>query len=444
MKVSRLPFDPGPPGWATIAGPGRKYPKLDGKAVVDFAVVGAGFAGLSAARRLRQLEPNSRIAVLEARAICEGSSGRNSGFMMDLPHNLGAKDYVGQIKRDRQQIELNREAVRFAQEAAEEYQLSYEAFHISGKVNGAATPTGLKHISEYASHLALLEEPCEFLDENQMYELCGSRYYFGGLATFGSGLIKPGLYIRGFAEGVHASGVDVFENSAVVEFDRVGETWQLKTNSGAVEAKKVILAVNGHIESFGFFRHRLMHIYLFGSITRQLTEDEVKRLGGEQSWGITPSDSMGSTVRRITGAGGDRILIRNGISWAPKRTISNTQLEKAKPVHIRSFQRRFPNLSEVDMEYSWGGLLCLSRNAVPAFGELEPGLYTACCQNGLGVVQGTLHGKLIAEMACGHPSSSLDMVLQNAQPQKLPPEPFSTIGATVITNWGEFKAGREK
>ena len=444
MKISRLPFDPGPAVWTSIVGQRQRYPKLEKKILVDFAVIGAGFAGLAAARQLQQLEPLSRIALFEARAIGEGPSGRNSGFMIDLPHNLGSKDYVSKIENDQRQIALNREAIEFSKKSVKEYQLPAEAFNLSGKVNAAATEKGLKHNSEYATHLNQMQEPYEILDEKQMFEICGSRYYIGGLATAGSGMINPGLYVHGFARGVSESGVEVFENTPIVELEKTGNVWKLKTAEGTVEAKTVILTVNGHIESFGFYHRRLMHVYLFGSMTRRLTPAEVKLLGGESSWGFTPADSSGSTVRRITGIAGDRILMRNGISWAPKRTISKSQLERAKRSHIQSFKRRFPNIADITMEYSWGGLLCLSRNAVPAFGELEPGLFSACCQNGLGVVQGTLHGKLIAEMVCGKNSPSLNRVLQFDQPKKLPPEPFLTIGGKIVTNWGEFKAGRER
>ena len=443
MNVSKLPYDPGPAVWRKLTDPAPAYPRLEKNIRTDYAIVGAGFAGLSAARRLRQLDPQSKIAVVEARKICEGPSGRNSGFMIDLPHNLGAVDYVGQQESDRQQIEMNREGIQFASEIAEEYSMSTETFDISGKINAAATEAGIRHNTEYADHLQRLGEPYEMLDEKQMFEISGSRYYLGGVATAGNAMIKPAMYFNTLASGVNRN-VLIFENSPVVSLNKAGSAWQLVTPNGAVEAGKAILAVNGHVESFGYFRRRLMHIYLYGSFTRSLTKEEVKGLGGEPSWGITPADAFGTTVRRISGVGGDRILIRNGVTWAPNRSVSDVRLNKAKNHHVDAFKRRFPKLAGVDMEYSWGGLLCLSRNAVPAFGELEPGLYSACCQNGLGATQGTLHGKLIAQLACGQTSSSLDFVMQKAQPKKLPIEPFASIGANVATRWGEFKAGRER
>ncbi len=440
----KIPFDPGPAAWRCIAGEVESYPPLQGVAKTDFAVVGAGFAGLAAARRLKQLEPDSGVVLVDARDICEGSSGRNSGFMIDLPHNLGSADYVGSRDADLKQIQMNREAIQFAQSMAEETDLPSEAFGIFGKVNAAATEKGLRHNEQYAEHLVQLGERFEMLDEQHMREISGSSYYLGGLATFGNALIKPGLYFDRFAKCVHQAGVEIYTNTPVLQLDKRGKGWSLKTPEGAIEAANVIMTVNGHIESFGFFSKRLMHIYLYGSMTRALTAEEVRTLGGEASWGFTPADSLGSTVRRISGIGGDRILVRNGITWAPSRSVPTSRLDQMAKHHKRSFKRRFPNLPNVQMEYCWGGLLCLSRNSVPAFGELEYGLYSACCQNGLGASHGTLHGKLIAELACGYKSESLDIVLGKPPPQKLPPEPFVSIGAELVTRWGEFKAGKEK
>ncbi len=444
MKTTALPYDPGPPVWKILAGGGQTYPPLEKDIGADFAVVGAGFAGLAAAMRLKQLEPSSKIAVLEARGLCDGPCGRNSGFMIDLPHNLGSKDYVGALEADLRQIQLNREAIGFAQRVARESAMSSEAFGLHGKINAAASAAGLRHNEQYSRHLDHLGEPYELLDEKQMYEISGSRYYAGGLATSGSALIKPGLYFNDFARAVKHRGADIFAHTPVTGAVRRGDSWQLSTPKGYVNADCVILAVNGHIESFGYFRRRLMHIYLYASMTRCLSAEEVGVLGGEPSWGFTPADALGSTVRRISGAGGDRILIRNGVAWAPSRSVGDGGVRQAARVHDRSFKRRFPQLAHVKMEYRWGGLLCLSRNSAPAFGELESGLYSACCQNGLGASHGTLHGKLIAELACGRASDSLDVVLQKPPPQKLPPEPFASIGARIATRWGQIKAGRER
>ena len=364
--------------------------------------------------------------------------------MIDLPHNLSSSDYVGSHESDLKRIELNRQSIEFAREFADEFSMSDEAFNIGGKVNAAATGAGLRHNFEYAQHLDRLGEPYEFLDAKQMHEISGSNHYLGGLATPGNAMIKPAMYFQSLSTGITRERVQIFENSPAVNFEKSGNVWTLKTPTGSVEAANVILTVNGHLESFGYFKRRLMHIYLYGSMTRRLSGDEVKILGGQPQWGFTPADTMGTTVRRISGTGGDRLIIRNGVTWAPSRSVPVRNLAKAKKQHEIGFIRRFPNLKNVTMQYTWGGLLCLSRNSTPAFGELEPGLFSACCQNGLGASHGTLHGKLIAELAAGYCSDALDAVMQLAKPSKLPPEPFASIGAHIATRWGEFKAGKER
>jgi glycine/D-amino acid oxidase-like deaminating enzyme len=152
---------------------------------------------------------------------------------------------------------------------------------------------------------------------------------------------------------------------------------------------------------------------------------------------------MGTTVRKISGIGGTRIVVRNRFTWAPGRSVSSDKLNGMGRVHNRSFKARFPFLSDVAMEYCWGGLLCLSWNNVAAFGEVDDGLYSACCQNGLGTAKGTLHGLLAAEQASGISSEHLTYMLNQPAPKKLPPEPFSSIGANAYLRWAEINAGIE-
>jgi len=381
--------------------------------------------------------------VLEARRVAEGPAGRNSGFMIDLPHNLASKDYAGNREADSKQIAMNREAIAFAAETAAELGMSDEAFIQSGKINAAATLKGDVHNFDYADHLTAMDESHELLDAQSMREICGSSYYRSGLFTPGTAMLQPALYVRELANGITKAGVDLCENSAVTELTKTSNTWTVKTKLGQVSTPKVILATNGHAESFGYFKRRLIHIYLYASMTKPLSNEQLKTLGKDARWAFTPADPMGTTVRKISGTGGDRIVVRNRFTWSPNRSVSENKLAGIGAVHDRSFVNRFPHLKDTEMEYRWGGLLCLSWNNVPAFGELEPGLFSACCQNGLGTAMGTLSGKLTAELIMGKSSSSLNMMKDFPTPKRLPPEPFATIGAEARMRWGEWKAGAE-
>ena len=94
-------------------------------------------------------------------------------------------------------------------------------------------------------------------------------------------------------------------------------------------------------------------------------------------------------------------------------------------------------------EYSWAGRLCLSLNHVPAFGEVEEGLYSACCENGLGTVKSTLAGMMAADLATGTRSEDLEKYQDQPKPSRLPPEPVAGLGARAVIRWQEMRAGRE-
>ena len=79
-SVKRLPAENGVSGWEAISK--RPFPvrSLEGNVTADWLIIGAGFAGLSAARRLLQLRPHDKIVILDASEVGKGTSGRNSGY----------------------------------------------------------------------------------------------------------------------------------------------------------------------------------------------------------------------------------------------------------------------------------------------------------------------------------------------------------------------------
>jgi glycine/D-amino acid oxidase-like deaminating enzyme len=111
--------------------------------------------------------------------------------------------------------------------------------------------------------------------------------------------------------------------------------------------------------------------------------------------------------------------------------------------HDRAFAARFLMLRGISMKYRWGGRLCLSRNNVQVVSELDEGLFSACCQNGLGTAKGTLAGGLAAELALGQTSPALDRALKANLPTRLPPEPLARIGANMVLKLQERRAGKE-
>lgn len=442
--IKRLPVDTGVSGWEAISTRTAPVRMLDGSVSADWLVIGAGFAGLSAARRLVQLRPDDSIALVDAHEIAQGPAGRNSGFMIDVPHSLSSGEYsVAGKSATALEIAQNRFAIAFAAEAAREYGMSTETFDPCGKINAAATERGMKLNDNYAKSLKGIGEPYELLDAAQMQEITGSHYYHGGLYTPGAVMIQPAQYIRDFASGLDKN-ISLYERSPIIELSKTGNTWKASSHRGVVNAPKVILAVNGHIEDFGYFKGRLLHVFTYASMTAAYSDDEFERtVSGKPRWALLPADPMGATVRKITSNGLSRIVIRTKFTYDPSIQVTAKRVAAVAEEQRRSLDARFPELKSTPLEFSWAGRLCLSRNSAPAFGEIEENLYSACCENGLGTVKSTLAGVMAAELATGTKSEFLDSFSSAPGPSRLPPKILTKLGVNSVIRWQALRAGQE-
>src|SRR5262249_9996663 len=134
--IRRLPVDTGTSGWFAVSARHAPLQILEHDRTADWLIVGAGFAGLSAARRLAQLRTGASIVVLDAKEVAEGPAGRNSGFMIDVPHSLSSGRYsANDAAQTAAEIADNRFAIAFAASIAQEYEMPRDLFDPRGKTN---------------------------------------------------------------------------------------------------------------------------------------------------------------------------------------------------------------------------------------------------------------------------------------------------------------------
>ncbi len=196
-STSRFPKEIGKNGWLETSESKYSAPLIDQDHICDWLVIGVGFAGISAAKRLTELRSGDKIILLDALGIGEGAAGQNSGFMIDVPHNINAKgDYLDSINKDKITISLHREAIEFASQMVKEYEIPQNVFNKTGKLNGAATSKGISFNQDYKKQLEALGEDYQSLDAKQMSEVTGSNYYQQGIYTPGTILIQPAEYIK--------------------------------------------------------------------------------------------------------------------------------------------------------------------------------------------------------------------------------------------------------
>jgi len=415
-------------------------PQLEGTVTADVVVIGAGFAGLAAARRLTQLDLKLRVAVLEAGLIGEGPAGRNSGFIIDLPHEVSSDDFSGDSSnKSHQDIAIYRRAIALGSEMAAEHGWGRDVFDPCGRYSVAMSTEGDRHLVAYSGQLQNLGEEHRLLNATETEAVTGSRAFTSSLFTPGTVIIQPAAYVRAIADALK-DRVKVFERTPAMSFEGHGGGWLVKTPKGAIRTAKIILANNGYAQAFGFFRSRLLHVYTYASLTKDF--DHV-RLAGHRKWAATPALPMGTTVRRINDKSGDRILIRSRYSYNPGLNVGAREVASAGAQHDRKFAARFPALRDIGMEYRWGGPIALTWNGVPAFGEVEHGIFAACGCNGLGASKATASGIAAAEIATGVQTELTRIYASFPPPRTLPPQPITSIGAKVQLAVREWKAGME-
>ena len=94
MKSAILPQFDRNNGWLEILPPLAPANVARGNLKADVVIIGAGFTGLAAARRLADLWPDKSILLLEADRVGNTSAGRSSGFAIDQAHNIRAKNFA--------------------------------------------------------------------------------------------------------------------------------------------------------------------------------------------------------------------------------------------------------------------------------------------------------------------------------------------------------------
>ncbi len=437
MQVDLLPHYDQANAWHEILPPLAEPQILTGDITCDYLVIGGGYSGLAVTRRLAELDPDSSIALIDGDRIGNNAAGRCSGFAIDHAHNLRAKSFADAKQAALDAIAMNRAGLAYLDEAIVANKIDC-GWVKEGKYHAAATPRGERMLRHFAASLEAIDEDHTVLDGAGCEEIFGTRFYTAAIHAPHSYLSQPAALVRGLAATM-PSNVAVYESSMVTSVD-YGPPHTVRTARGSATAPILVLATNGFTEGFGFLRKHLIPLITWGSMTRELTQDESERLGGAPSYGIIAAHPAGTSVRRVT-TPNDRILVRNIFSYS-RRSDFTTRKSWAAKTHRSSFDSRWPNLSDVPFEYSWGGALSLSRNGEPVFGELKPNVYGTVVHNGVGMARGTISGKLLAELILGQQSELLSQMQAKGRPNRN--LPLQSLGVRINARARRLIAGAEE
>ena len=438
--VDRLPNDDRTNGWSALLGARQPRAPLQAGIEVDWLIVGAGYAGLAAARQLAARQPGASIAVVEAGVVGENASGRNSGFAIDLPHSSSPSDAA--VEQGRHVIRVNRFAVDALDRLVAEHGIACD-WSKRGRYHVAVTDAvAAESLKAYARNLDAWGESYEYLERGALRERLGTDYYSAAVYTPGTHLMNPAALVRGLADSLPPQ-VQLFENSPVIEAELNGASPYVRTSAqGRIRARKLILAVNAFSQSFGVYRQRQVPVLLFASLTRPLTDAQLERLGTDDSWGLTPAHGVAGSTLRLTQD--RRLMIRQGFEYSPSLRTNEARRKKAKAMNLGLLRRRFPQLGEIELEHFWMGWLAVSQNHAPAFGRIADNAYAASCCNGSGIVRHTAAGMLIADLALGRKNPLIDDFLVEGTANYIPPRPLRDIGVGLTLAWDMWRGRAEQ
>jgi glycine/D-amino acid oxidase-like deaminating enzyme len=380
-------FPLSPSLWADTAIPAIPTPPLDTGRVVDVAIIGAGFAGLSTAFHLAKAGVD--VIVLEAREPGWGGSGRNGGQVIAglkyEPDQLEAK-FGG---------EAGRALAAFAGSTTEQVfnLISSENLAVphvrKGWVQGAHNDEAMKAVETRVRQWQRRGvEGARLLDGTEVTTLLGTTAYKGGWLDPRGGGLQPLSYTRELVRIAIAAGARICGQTVVTGWRRDGTGWKVTTSTGPeVTAKTVIVCTNA-------YTRELSAPLASTVITPNSYQVATVPLTGEQSASVMPGGQVSSDTRNLLlyfrrDHTGRLLMGGRGPFRQPKAKSDWGHLERIVP-------RMFPQLEGIAFDHRWCGHVAITRDFLPHVHEPEPGLLVNIGCQGRGIALETSMGAALA------------------------------------------------
>ena len=402
-----------------------------------YLIIGAGYTGLSAARKLAQLHPNERIILVDAQLAGEGASSRNSGYLVDTTLNDGFSSNK-ELKNYKKKADIYELGIKTVKRFIKEYQVECD-WNECGKYFASSIHKDEKILLNFSETLSKLGYESNLLSNSELTKRLGTSFYNIGLHTKGGILLHPGKLVRAMIDTL-PENVQLFENSTLLKWKKHNDTISCNFKDGNINTKKIIFATNGFLRSLGIKTNYNFPITLTASMTRSLTDDEFKSIGEPKEWGVLPVKPMGATIRMTKDR---RILIRNTAEVHNPYKMSKSKLDKRSIKQKIGIKKRFPQLPDDIIQSTWSGIVSRTRNSSQIFEKIDDNIFVAGCYNGSGIGVGTLFGEQIAIKAGNDDTNEIEIIEARNKPTWLPPQPFLNIGVKTRLLFEKIRARSE-
>ena len=403
----------------------------------EWLIIGAGYTGLSAARKLGQLHPNQKILLVDAQLAGEGASSRNSGYLVDTTLNDGFTSNK-ELENYKKKADIYKLGIEAVKRFIKEYQVDCD-WNECGKYFASSKEEDKKILENFSETLSKLGFKHNLLSNKDLKKRLGTNFYNIALHTKGGILLHPGKLVRAMIDTL-PENVNLYENSTLLNWKKINDKVICHFKEGSIKTKKIIFATNGFLKSLGIKSNYNFPITLTASMTRSLTDEEFESIGKPKEWGILPVRPMGATIRMTKDR---KILIRNTAEVHNPFKMSKTDLKKRSIKQKIGIKKRFPQLPDNIIQSSWSGIVSRSRNSSQIFEKIQENIYVAGCYNGSGIGVGTLFGEQIAIKASNQHSKEIETIEVRKKPTWLPPQPFLDLGVRARLIYERVRARSE-
>ncbi|MFQ5783247.1 MAG: NAD(P)/FAD-dependent oxidoreductase [Alphaproteobacteria bacterium] len=358
-------------------------PALDGVIEAEVCIVGGGLAGLSAALGLA--ERDASVVLVEAKRVGWGASGRNGGFV-SAGFSLPLERLISRLGRAQAQrlYALSADAVALMRRRIEQYGIDCDPI-----VEGILAASWFDDRDGMLRERDFLAEATgvthEFWPRERLREALVSPRYYDGLLNPAGFQFHPLNYCLGIARAAEENGARVFESSAVIGLDLDGAVKTVRTATGAVRVKAVIMACGGYID--GLYRP------LSSAIVPVATYVVVTEpLGERLETAIRTPYAVHDTRFALDYY---RPLADTRILWGGRISLRRNPPDLAG-LMLRDLLKVYPQLRGVRVETAWSGLMSYAAHKMPQIGEVRPGVWYAMGLGGHGMNTATMAGEALA------------------------------------------------
>ena len=410
----------------------RQVMPLSGDLTVDVAIIGGGYTGLSTAHHLKAADPSLDVAVLEAKTVGFGASGRNGGFVMTL---FGSSVPLMQALHGKQRI---REAHAFMVRAIDSLEAVIQDHGIAcdyerrGFLRVATAPAYVGRIRKEVEFFQSLGiEGFEWLERDSVQARVRSPGFLGACWEPGCGSLNPVKWVEALRRIACAGGARLYEGTPVTDVRRDGARYRLGTPHGRVTADKVVYATNGYTHLMPGMRSKQIPAFAYIVVTEPLSPGQLAAIGWSGREAIEDGRNFMHFYRLTPD---NRILAGGGPGLVPfGGNMDHDAYPKAWDHLERFITGTFPSLGGLRIAHRWGGAFSMTPVFTPRIGTLHGGsaVYSIGC-TGHGVAMTQMNGQIIRDLILEKPTELTNLWFVNRRSIPVPPEPIlSAIAGTV-------------